>query len=170
VFSVSSEVSLWGILMNPSEMIDAYVAGIQTLRQAVAGLTREQVRARPVAGKWSTLEVVCHLADCGQAYSDRMKRILAEERPLLIAFDETRYATALAYQERDLEEELSVFDLTRRQMARILRAAPAAAWPRQGVHSEAGLRSLEQFLVSEINHVQHHIRFILEKRKALGLA
>jgi hypothetical protein len=151
-------------------MIEAYVAGIQTLRQAVAGLTREQLRARPVAGKWSTLEVVCHLSDSSQVYADRIKRILAEERPLLISYDENRYAAGLAYQERDLEEELSLFDLTRRQLARILRAIPAAAWSRPGVHSETGLRTVEQFVTSEINHVAHHVRFIQEKRKALGLA
>ena len=45
-----------------SDLTDTYLAGVQTLRDAVAGLTREQLLARPVPGKWSTLEVVCHKA------------------------------------------------------------------------------------------------------------
>jgi hypothetical protein len=155
--------------MSIAEMIESYVAGVETLRKAVAGMTREQLLSRPVAGKWSTLEVVCHLVDSGQVSADRMKRIIAEERPLLIAYDETRYAVALAYAERDLDEELRLFDLTRRQMARILCAVPPAAWARQGVHSETGLRTLEQFVTTEINHVPHHVRFIMDKRQALGL-
>ena len=45
------------------QLTDAYLAGPPALRQAVAGMSREQLTARPVPGKWSTLEVVCHLAD-----------------------------------------------------------------------------------------------------------
>jgi uncharacterized protein (TIGR00369 family) len=29
---------------------------------------------RPVAGKWSTLELVCHIADCEQFFASRIKR------------------------------------------------------------------------------------------------
>jgi len=44
-------------------LIDEYLAGPQLLRQAIAGMSREQLLARPIPGKWSTLEVICHLAD-----------------------------------------------------------------------------------------------------------
>ena len=43
-------------------LIDDYLDGPRLLRQAVAGMTNEQFLARPVPGKWSTLEVVCHPA------------------------------------------------------------------------------------------------------------
>ena len=46
-----------------TELIERYAAGSQRLREAVAGLTPEQLASRPIAGKWSTLEVVAHLAD-----------------------------------------------------------------------------------------------------------
>ena len=49
--------------MSPNELADQYLAGAAQLRAAVAGMTREQLVARPVAGKWSTLEVVCHVSD-----------------------------------------------------------------------------------------------------------
>ena len=44
---------------------------------------REALKARPVPGKWSTLEVVCHLVDSEQAWCHRMKRVIAEDNPLL---------------------------------------------------------------------------------------
>ena len=156
--------------MSVAQKIEAYLGGIQILRQAVAGMTREQLTAKPVPGKWSTLEVVCHLVDSDQAWIHRMKRIIAENRPLFIGYDETRFAAALAYQERDLEEELTIFELSRRQMAQILRTLPAEAWARDGVHNERGLLTLEQHLQVEVEHVQHHVKFIAEKRRALGLA
>ncbi len=152
-----------------TQLIDDYLAGIQTLRQAVAGMTREQLLARPVAGKWSTLEVVCHLADFDPILADRMKRTIAEERPTLLGADENRFAAALAYHERDLEEELTIIDRTRRQLARILRTLPESALQRVGVHNERGPRTLEQLLTTATNHIPHHVKFVKEKRQALGL-
>ena len=152
-----------------SKLVDDYLAGPQTLRQAVAGMTHEQLIARPVRGKWSTLEVVCHLVDSDQAWIHRMKRVIAEEKPLLIGYDESRFAEALAYHDRDLEEELTIIERTRQQLARILRTLPDEALARIGVHNERGPRTLEQLLVGATNHIPHHVKFIEEKRRALGL-
>src|SRR5438045_7691912 len=113
-----------------ARLTEAYLAAPALLRQAVAGLTPEQLRARPVAGKWSALEVVCHLADFDPILADRIKRIIAEERPTLIGADENRFAAALAYQNRDAEEELAIIENTRRQLARILRTLPESALQR----------------------------------------
>src|SRR3954465_8630857 len=93
-------------------LIDNYLAGVDLLRQAVAGMSREQLVARPVPGKWSTLEVVCHLADFDPILADRMKRVIALDRPQLLGADEKRFAAALAYDKRDLEEELAVLEYT----------------------------------------------------------
>src|SRR6516162_3234817 len=104
------------IMSSLQRLIESYLSGIDMLRQAVAGMTREQLLARPVPGKWSTLEVVCHLADFDPILADRMKRVIAEERPNLIGADENRFAAALAYQDRDAEEELAIIENTRRQL------------------------------------------------------
>jgi hypothetical protein len=152
-----------------ASLIDAYLAGIDQVQQSVAGMSREQLAARPVPGKWSTLEVVCHLVDSEQAWVHRMKRVIAEERPLLIGYDESRFSSALGYQNRELEEELALLSGMRKQMAAILRALPAAALNRGGIHSERGLITLEQMVTIEAEHVPHHVKFIHEKRRALGL-
>jgi hypothetical protein len=152
-----------------TEMIAAYLAGAQTLRHAVRGLTREQLLARPIAGKWSTLEVVCHLADFEPIGADRMKRIIAEDQPKLLGASEVRFAAALAYHDRDIEEEMAIIENTRKQMARILRTLPAAALERVGHHNERGPLTLERLLTINTEHIQHHVKFIEEKRKALGI-
>lgn len=152
------------------ELVDAYLACPEMLRKAVAGMTRPQLLARPVPGKWSTLECVCHLADFEPVLADRMKRVIALERPALLAADENLFVAALAYHERDLNEELDLIERTRRQMARILRTLKAEALQRVGVHSERGPRTLEQLVTGATGHITHHVPFILEKRKALGLS
>jgi uncharacterized damage-inducible protein DinB len=150
-------------------MIDDYLAGVKTLRDAVKSMSPEQLQARPVPGKWSTLEVVCHLSDFEPIMADRMKRVLSHDNPTLLGADEKRFAATLAYHDRDLEEELAVVEKTRAQMARILRGQPAAAFQRSGVHSERGPRTVEQLLAGAISHIPHHVAFILEKRRALGV-
>ena len=155
--------------MTKDELTDAYLAGVGRLRTAVAGLSREQLLARPVAGKWSTLEVVCHLADFEPILADRMKRVIALDRPPLLAADENQFAARLAYHQRDVNEELAVVETTRRQLARILRALPEEALQRVGVHSERGPKTLGELLSGAANHINHHVPFIYEKRKALGL-
>jgi hypothetical protein len=75
----------------------------------------------------------------------------------------------LAYHERDLEEELSLIELTRKQLARILRTLKPEDFQRVAVHNQAGPRTVEQLLQTAIKHIPHHVAFIDEKRRALGL-
>jgi uncharacterized damage-inducible protein DinB len=158
--------------MEPSQLIAKYLAGIQTIRSATAGMTREQLIARPVPGKWSTLEVVCHLADFEPIYAERMKRTVALDNPVVLSADEQRYAATLCYQDRDLEEELDLIERIRRNQARILRALPATAWQRTCIYRHDGkeeTRTLERLVTLMANHIPHHVAFIAEKRRALGL-
>ncbi len=152
------------------QLIDRYLQGPAQLREAAKGLTPEQARAHPVPGKWSVLEVVCHLADFDPIQADRMKRIIAEEKPQLIGASEDAFAKALAYGHRDLEEELRIIDLTRSQMGRILKTLPAEAFTRTGLHSERGELTLMRMVDLAANHIPHHLKFIVDKRKALGVA
>src|SRR6266699_3839175 len=77
--------------VTTADLIAAYQQGIEALRNSVAGMTAEQVLCRPIPGKWSTLEVVAHLADTEIYYTDRIERTIALERPLLIGVDERLY-------------------------------------------------------------------------------
>jgi uncharacterized damage-inducible protein DinB len=150
-----------------TDLISAYEKGVEELRVAVAGMTGEQLRSRPVAGKWSALEVVCHIADCEQFFADRIKRTVAMDRPLLLGADGFRYPEPLHYQQHDLDEELDLVAVTRRQVARTLRLVAPDAWQRTAVHSETGLVTLRQLLLHAINHLRHHLRFVADKRTAM---
>lgn len=151
-----------------AELINKYLAGGKQLREAVSGLTREQLIARPIPGKWSVLEVVCHIADFEPVYVDRMKRVITHENPLLMGADQDLYSAKLFYHERDLEEELRTVETVRSGMGRILGKLPAEAFQRTGVHSERGLLTLEQLLTGIGNHIPHHLPFIAEKRAAFA--
>jgi GNAT superfamily N-acetyltransferase len=154
--------------LGPAQLIADYEAGPELLRAAVAGMTAEELRLRPVTGKWSTLEVVCHICDSEQFFADRIKRTLALGRPLLVAADPQPYVEAVCYHDRHLEEELALVALTRRQVVRILKLVPTEAWQRTAVHTEGGLVTLRQLVLHATRHLMHHVRFIEEKRQALA--
>ena len=151
------------------ELIAAYEAGIESIRKAVSGMNRQQLTARPVAGTWSTLECVAHIADFEPVLAERMKRIISHERPLLLVADENLFLKTLGYDARDVQEELGVIETTRKQMVRILKGLPKDAASRIGIHSYKGQVTLEAVLASAVNHIPHHVKFIEEKRKALGI-
>lgn len=154
---------------SPSEFAEQYLAGAAAIRAAVKGMNREQLLARPIPGKWSTLEVVAHIADFEPVLVDRMKRIIAlGDTPLLLAADENLFVKTLGYQDRDIEEELAVIDSIRRQAARIIRSLKPEQLQLTGVHNKKGLVTLEKVIAMAINHIPHHVPFIAEKRKALG--
>jgi hypothetical protein len=148
-------------------LIEQYLQGVATIRGAVKGMTPEQMKARPLPEKWTTLEVIVHLSDFEPIFAERMKRIITHDRPLLMVADENLFSKDLAYEVRDAEEELTLIEMTRKQMARILKALPIEMAIKTGVHSQKGLVSLEAVLSGAVAHLNHHVKFIHEKRTAL---
>jgi uncharacterized damage-inducible protein DinB len=151
------------------QLIKQYVAGPQVLRQAIGGLTNEQLDAAPVPGKWSTRQVICHIADFEPVYADRMKRVIAEEEPTLFGGDPDLFAARLAYNHREVEEELELISAVRNHVARILQTLGPHDFLRTGRHSEDGPMSLELLLQRITGHIPHHVRFIEEKRQAMDV-
>src|SRR5262245_59719819 len=132
-------------------------------------MSEEQLDAKPIAGKWSTRQVVCHLADFEPIYVDRMKRVIAEQCPTFFGGDPDTFAEHLAYDRRSVEGELRLVTVVREHMAAILRDLGTADFQRVGNHAEAGRMSLEDLLRRIADHIPHHVRFIDEKRAALGI-
>jgi uncharacterized damage-inducible protein DinB len=155
--------------MHHQSLIDQYLAGPDAIRAAVAGMADEQLDARPIAGKWSTRQVVCHLADFEPIYADRMKRVIAEQFPTFFGGDPDTFAAHLSYERRPVDAELAMISALRRHTATILRELKAADFQRTGNHAEAGSLTLEVLLRNIAEHVPHHIRFIRDKRQALGI-
>jgi uncharacterized damage-inducible protein DinB len=150
------------------QLIEEFVACGPRLRQAVAGLGREQLTARPGPGKWSILELVIHLTDSDCIAIDRMKRMLTEDNPSLLYADETAYVERLLSHEQTLEDALTLFEAGRRQFARVLRKLPDEAFARRGTHNRRGTMTVGGMVKDYIAHVDHHLKFLYEKRARLG--
>ena len=138
------------------------------MSQAIQGLSRDNLLAFPVAGTWSIQQIVLHLADSEQVFADRIKRVTAEDNPSLLAYDENKWTANLHYPAQSVTAAAAIIELTRKQIARVLRSLPESAFERKGIHSETGPVSLRELIGKAAGHLEHHLKFIVEKRKKLG--
>jgi hypothetical protein len=151
------------------DLIDEYVAGAGAPARAIAGLTRQQLNAFPVPGTWSIQQIVVHLMDSDLIGADRMKRVAAEVRPpTLIAYDESAFARGLFYDQLDPQLACEVFEKNRLVTGEILRRLPEAAFERTGEHNEYGTVTLAELVQTYVDHLEHHLGFIRQKRTLLG--
>ncbi|MGD9722985.1 MAG: DinB family protein [Pirellulales bacterium] len=150
-------------------LIEQYAAGATQPAEAIAGLAREELNAFPVPGTWSIQQIVVHLMDSDLIGADRMKRVAAEDKPpTLIGYDESAFARGLFYDQLDPRLACEVFEKNRLLTAEVLRRLPAAAFERTGNHNEHGTMTLAELLENYVGHLNHHLKFIREKRKLLG--
>lgn len=148
--------------------LDNYLHAPARLRQALAGLTPADLHATPVAGQWSIHEAVLHIVDADLILTDRAKRIIAQDKPTLPAFDQERFATHLFYAEQSMDDALLLLEINHRQFARVLAKLPESAFGRIGIHSEKGETSLAHIVQGLANHLDHHLQKIVAKRKLIG--
>jgi len=153
-------------------LIDKYEAGGELLAKAIRGLTREDFLAIPPPGesigKWTIQQVVIHLMDSDLIAADRMKRVIAEENPTLIGFDENKFVSNLFYEDQSPGEAVTIVTMNRKNVVKILRRLPDTAFDRAGVHNERGRQTLADLLKTYTNHLENHVKFIHAKRAAMG--
>jgi hypothetical protein len=97
-----------------------------------------------------------------------MKCMIAETHPTIIGYDESKFAANLFYDKQDAALAVQIFDLNRRQFARVLRSLPESAFARTGNHNERGTITLAQSVKGMVEHVDHHVGFIHAKRAWMG--
>ncbi|MCE9620573.1 MAG: DinB family protein [Planctomycetes bacterium] len=156
-------------MSTPLAAIAEYESGSAKMRAACAGLTKEQLNKRIGPGTWSIQEVVVHILDSDLASTHRMRRMVAENDPLLIAYDENLFIAKLPSDKQDIAEVLNLFEALRNFTARWLKSLPAEAFARTGIHTQRGRVSLQQLVEIYSHHVDHHMEFVDGKRKALGV-
>jgi uncharacterized damage-inducible protein DinB len=151
-------------------VIDRYAEGGPLLRYAVTGLAPEHATATPGPGAWSIAQLVAHLLDTDLVFAERIKRVIAEDEPILSGFDENLWIERLGSGEMPVSEAAELFAANRAWMTRIHRRCSDGDFARAGRHSEHGRQNLAEIVAKVTNHVDHHLRFLYTKRANLGVA
>lgn len=143
--------------------IDRFEAGARLPAERIKGLSPQQFDAAPIPGKWSIRQLIVHLYESDLVACDRMRRIAAMKRPLLIAYDESAFIANLHPESVDVALAAEGFAINRRLLVPVLRALPMEAFARDGVHNERGLVTLEQMVKGYGDHLDNHLKFLDEK-------
>ncbi|MBA4181450.1 MAG: hypothetical protein C0506_12740 [Anaerolinea sp.] len=143
-------------LPTRNALLRRYQDGHAAVVEALAAITPAELDARPAPDDWTAREVVHHLADSEMTSAIRLRRLLAEDNPEIVGYDEDRFRRKLRYDTRPIEASLEAFRLARVTTAQILEGAAPEDWLRAGTHSESGRYSVETWLEIYSQHAIDH--------------
>ena len=150
-----------------NELIARYSAGYDEVIDALQDFPSELLTAHPLPGKWSAREIVHHLADSESTSAIRLRRLLAEDRPVIQGYDQDQYAIRLRYNEREIEPSLEALRAARATTTQILELMTEADWNREGEHNESGRYTSEDWLQIYAAHAHNHAAQIRRLRDVL---
>jgi nuclear transport factor 2 (NTF2) superfamily protein len=145
--------------LTPAEredLIRRYELGPGLLRAALEKAPREAHKWRPAENKWSIHEIVCHCADAETNAAMRIRYLVAEDKPVIVGYDQDRWAKEFVYRAANLYTALGVVEAVRAHTADLLRRLSAAAWLSTGTHTESGAYSADDWLKVYAEHLEKH--------------
>ena len=171
--------------IQPDAAAQAYIAGLlqalgtqaplevlrhtpSRLRDAVQGLSEDQLHRREAPDRWSVAHVLQHLADSELVGAYRFRMILAHHRPDIQAYDQDLWAERLHYDLADPAESLEDFTAIRATNVRLFERSTPTERERVGVHAERGEESLAFLQRVYAGHDIVHLRQLARIRQATG--
>ena len=132
----------------------------------LTGVFGEEEDFTPAPGKWSIRQIIAHLADAELVGAHRMRQVIAENNPTLVAFDQDAWAQNLDYARRKPKQSLETFRRVRAENYELLKDLPESAYERTGNHTENGPMTLRRLLEGFANHAESHARQLQQIRDA----
>jgi hypothetical protein len=149
-----------------TELLERFRRGAELVATSMTGAAGAELDFTPAPEKWSLRQIVAHLADGELVGADRLRRMIAEDNPPLIAYDQNAWARNLDYARRKTSESIESFRRRRLENYELVKDLPAEAYERKGNHSERGPITVRSHLELLAQHAESHARQIREVREA----
>lgn len=149
--------------MDRAQLLDRYRGGYAAVEAAVAEIADEELDRPGPDGGWSARQVAHHLADSEGVAFVRLRRLIAEDEPVIIGYDEPEYARRLHY-DRPIGSSLAVLRAVRDASLELLESLSPAEWDRAGTHTESGAYSVDDWLQIYASHSHEHAEQIRAAR------
>lgn len=147
------------------ELLERFRRGPELIAVATTGVAGEQLDYAPAPGKWSIRQIVWHLADTELVGAVRFRWVIAEDDPLLAAYNQDAWASRLGYSSRRFSPALETFRRLRADNYELLKQLPAESFSRTARHAERGPLTLLDLVRMYAEHAENHARQILEIRR-----
>jgi hypothetical protein len=115
------------------------------------------IRHRPAVGEWSAVEVVGHIIDKMQIWTNRVERILVEERPALPAYDQDALVREHDYLHANPDVLFEHLRKACERFATLVERIPISALQREGVHEEVGPMTLRRCIELPLESASEHL-------------
>ena len=149
--------------MDRTQLLDRFRIGVAEIEAALDAITDDELDRPAPDGGWTARQVVHHLADSEARAFIRLRRLIAEDEPQIIGYDEPEYARRLHY-DRPIGASLGVVRAVRAASLELLESLTPSEWERRGTHSEAGAYSVDDWLRIYAGHPHDHAGQIREAR------
>lgn len=156
--------------LTPAERVEAIEQIAQLpgrLRDAVAGLSDEQLDTPYRPGGWTVRQVVHHVPDSHLNAYVRWKLTLTEDVPTIRTYDEKRWAE-LPDTQAPIDASLDLLEALHVRWVTLLRQLGDDAWERRLAHPEIGDLGLDDMLALYAWHSRHHVAHITSLRAREG--
>jgi hypothetical protein len=151
--------------MDRNALLDRFRTGYADVEDALAAITEADLD-RPVPdGGWTARQVAHHLADSEATAFVRLRRLIAEDEPTIVGYDEPQYARRLHY-DRPIGSSLAVLRAVRQASLELLESLTDDEWERRGIHTESGAYSVDHWLGIYAVHAHDHADQIRAARGA----
>jgi hypothetical protein len=151
-----------------AQAVDTLAATPAKLRDAVQGLTEQQLDTPYRPEGWTVRQVVHHLPDSHLNAYIRFKLALTEDNPTIKPYAEALWAQLPDSRTTPVETSLTMMDALHDRWLHVLAAMQPADFARTVVHPENGPMSLELMLQLYAWHGMHHVAHITELRRRNG--
>jgi hypothetical protein len=149
-----------------ANLLERFRRGAELVAVATTGAAGPVLDFRPAEGKWGVRTIVCHLADSEIVWAMRLRQVIAEDNPLIVAFDQDAWADRLDYSKRKLSPALETFRRTRAENYELLKDLPEEAYERTAQHNQRGPIALLDLLRIFVEHTEKHVQQIQAARAA----
>lgn len=122
----------------------------------LATAPRDRIRQRPAPDVWSAVEYAAHVAEAVRWYTQRIRRVLAEEVPRLGPFDFDAAADAGEYNKREIDEIIEALRTTCRALAELTGPLDSAQLRRTGLGSDGTPREVAALIARAEHELAHH--------------
>ncbi|MGI8484730.1 MAG: DinB family protein [Thermomicrobiales bacterium] len=139
-----------------AQLIAQYERGPTDLETALLEVPVEARNWHPSPEDCSVHEIVCHCADSETSGYTRIRMLAAEPSPLIVGYDQDRWAVLFDYRNIPLESALAVIRAVRLHTAILLNTLPDETWAKTGQHSESGVYTADDWLRIYGVHLSDH--------------
>src|SRR2546423_13726590 len=121
-----------------ASLIERYARGPALLAAALAKVPRDALQWKPGPDRWSAHEIVVHCADSETNAHMRLRYLIAEPEPLIVGYDQDRWAKRSDYHAHPLDAALATVKSVRANTVPPHERASEQDCGRVGRHSASG--------------------------------